>query len=82
MPTRPNSEPDVADLPPSTVAKTLLLAEMAAQGVRPVDLAERLGMSKQAINRVMDLRHPTKIDAINEALTVLGKRLVISVTDL
>ena len=82
MPTRPTNEPDVKDLPPSTVAKMLLLAEMAAQGVRPVDLAQRLGTTKQVINRVVDLRHPTKIDAINEALAVLGKRLAISVTDL
>jgi antitoxin HicB len=67
---------------PSVVAKTLLLNEMDAQRVRPVDLANRLGTTKQVVNRLLDLRHATKIDAIEEALATLGKRLSITLTDL
>ncbi|HEY3620041.1 MAG TPA: hypothetical protein VGK96_24800 [Candidatus Sulfotelmatobacter sp.] len=70
------------DLLPSTIAKNLLLEVMAEQRVRAVDLAERLGTTRQVVNRLIDIRHPTKIDAIEEALAVLGKRLVISLADL
>ncbi|MEM5297634.1 hypothetical protein VSR82_25280 [Burkholderia sp. JPY481] len=74
-------ETPVDETLPSTVAKALLLAEMNAQGVRPIDLAERLGATRQGVNRLLDLRHPTKIDAIDEALRLLGKRLVLTLAD-
>ncbi|MGF6957981.1 hypothetical protein [Paraburkholderia youngii] len=68
--------------PISEQAKQLLIDTMTAQGVRPVDLAARLGMSRQAVNRLIDLSHPTKIDAISDALAVLGKRLRIDIIDI
>lgn len=34
----------------------------------------------QEINCLTDLRHPTKIDAIAQALRAMGKRLEMSVT--
>ncbi|WP_429297013.1 hypothetical protein [Paraburkholderia atlantica] len=68
-------------MPASVAAKALLLAEMTAQGVRPVELAERLGTTKQLVNRLLDRRHVTKIDAIDDALRALGKRLVLTVGD-
>lgn len=66
-------------LPPSVAAKVLLLNEMLAQDVRPIDLAERLGTTKQEVNRLIDLEHTTKIDRIGEALAVLGKHLDVVV---
>ncbi|SMG09130.1 type II toxin-antitoxin system HicB family antitoxin [Paraburkholderia susongensis] len=62
-------------LPPSAVAKLLLLNEMIEQRVRPIDLAERLGTTKQQVTRLLDLHHTTKIDAVGDALAALGKRL-------
>ena len=63
------------ELPPSVVAKVLLLNTMLADKVRPVDLARRLGVTKQEVNRLLDLRHATKIDAVAHALRALGKNL-------
>lgn len=77
------SEPKRGDvligLPASVAAKVLLLNEMAAGNVGPSELARRLGTTPQTVNRIVDLKHPTKIDTIGEALAVLGKRLVLAV---
>ena len=67
------------DLPPSIGAKVLLLNEMILQGTRPADLARRMNVRPQEVNRLTDLRHPTKIDTVAQALKVLGKRLELSV---
>lgn len=65
--------------PASAEAKILLLKELAAQKVRPADLARLLSMKPQEVNRMLNLSHATKIDQIEEALAALGKRLVLSV---
>ena len=66
-------------LPASMSAKVLLLNEMRAQNVRPADLARLLGTSPQAVNRLTNLRRPTKIDGLVEAFRALGKRLELRV---
>ena len=65
----------LAAISASLAAKVLLLNEMLAQGVRPAELARRLGTSPQVVNRLIDLRHTTRIDGIDAALHVLGKSL-------
>lgn len=69
------------DLPPSIGAKVLLLNEMLAQGTRNADLARRMNVRPQEVNRLTDLKHPTKIDTIAVALKALGKRLELSLAD-
>jgi antitoxin HicB len=77
MPSKPKRGQTVVELSPSVAAKVLLLNEMLRQKVRPIDLARRLGTTKQEVNRLTNLRHPTKIDRIDEALRTLGKRLYV-----
>jgi antitoxin HicB len=77
MPSKPKRGQAVVELSPSVAAKVLLLNEMLRQKVRPIDLARRLGTTKQEINRLTNLRHPTKIDRIDVALRALGKRLYV-----
>jgi antitoxin HicB len=67
----------VIELPASYAAKILLLNEMAAQKVRPAELARRLKVTPQEVNRLIDWRHTSKIDGIAQALKVLGKTLDI-----
>jgi antitoxin HicB len=67
----------VVELPVSVAAKVLLLNEMLRQKVRPIELARRIGVTKQEVNRLTDLKHATKIDRIDAALRALGKRLVL-----
>jgi antitoxin HicB len=64
-------------LPASVSAKVLLLNEMAAQDMRPAELARRLGVKPQEVTRLLDLAHTTKIDAIEEAMHALGRELEV-----
>ena len=77
LPSKAKRGQAVVELPPSVAAKVLLLNEMLRQKVRPVELARRIGTTKQEINRLTNLRHPTKIDRIDAALRALGKRLFL-----
>jgi antitoxin HicB len=65
------------ELPPSLSAKILLLNEMIRQQIRPAELARRLGTTPQAVNRLTNLRHASKIDSIAGAMKALGKTLEI-----
>jgi antitoxin HicB len=64
-------------LPASVSAKVLLLNEMINQKVGPSELARRVGATPQLMNRVLDLKHATKIDTIAEALIALGRNMDI-----
>jgi len=75
---RPRRGQPVVNLSPSVAAKVLLLNEMLRQKIRPSELARRIGTTKQEVNRLTDLRHPTKIDRIDAALQALGKRLYLN----
>jgi len=75
MPSAPKRGQQTVTLPASMSVKVLLLNEMIAQKVRPADLARLLGTTPQAVNRLTNLRHPTKIDGLVEAFQALGRKL-------
>lgn len=68
------------DLPPSITAKVLLLNEMIRQKVCNAELARRIGISPQEMQRIANLGHTTKIDTIDKALRALGCRMEIVMT--
>jgi antitoxin HicB len=78
-PSRPKRGQAVVELPPSVAAKVLLLNEMLRQGVRPAELARRIGTTPQEVNRLTNIRHTSRIDGIDAALRALGKRLLLDV---
>ena len=78
-PSAPKRGQRTVTLRASMSAKVLLLNEMLAQNVRPADLARLLGTTPQAVNRLTNLRHSTKIDGLVEAFNVLGKKLELRV---
>jgi antitoxin HicB len=77
IPSKPKRGQAIVELAPSVSAKVLLLNEMLRQKVRPVELARRMGATRQEVNRIMNLRHATKVDRIDVALRALGKRLYL-----
>jgi antitoxin HicB len=77
MPSAPKRGQRLVDLPASISAKVLLFNELVEQKVRPADLAKRLSIPRQHVNRLLDPRHATKIDNIAAALKALGKNLEI-----
>ena len=76
-PSKPKRGQHIVELPASVTAKVLLLNEMCSQKVRPSELARRLKMTRQEVNRLIDWRHKSKIDGIADALKVLGKTMEI-----
>lgn len=79
MPSRVKRGQVGVELPPSIAAKVLLLNTMLEQRVTAAELARRLHTSPQSVNRLVNLRHATKIDTIADALKVLGRRVELVV---
>jgi antitoxin HicB len=75
LPRKPKPGQDTIELPASLSAKVLLLNEMLVQGVTPAELARRLETTPQAVQRIVDLDHVTKIDTIAQAFRAMDRRL-------
>jgi len=69
----------VVTLPALVVSKLLLANEMIRQGIKKSELARRLDVHMPQVDRLLDPRHSSKLDAIEAAFNKLGKRLEISI---
>ena len=70
-----------ATLPPLTVAKVGLYQAMREAGIGKAELGRRLGWHGPQIDRLLDLRHRSQIEQIDQAVRAVGKVLVLSVRD-
>jgi antitoxin HicB len=68
-------------LPPLTSAKVKLYQEARARGVTKADFGRLLGWHGPQVDRLFDLRHPSKFEQIDRALRTIGKCLVVIVED-
>jgi antitoxin HicB len=68
-------------LPALEEAKIRLYEAMRQAGIRKADLARRMGWQKNQVDRLLDLRHRSRLDHIEAALAKLHKRLVVHVED-
>lgn len=59
--------------------KVLLLNEMLSQGVKKAEMARRLDVHMPQVDRLLDFRHPSKIDFVEKAFSKLGKSVSLSV---
>jgi len=66
-------------LPTLAEAKISLYREMLAVDMRKAELARRLGWHKPQVDRLLDLRHDSRLDQIERAFAVLGKRVRIAI---
>lgn len=71
----------VVHLPAVTVAKIVLWNELVARGMRKADLTRLLGVNPTQVDRLLDFLHASKMDALEDALAALGKRLVLQVAE-
>lgn len=71
---------DCAVLPALTAAKLSLYWAMREDGVGKAALARRLGWHLPQIDRLLDLNHASKLDAVEAALAALGRGLEIKIT--
>lgn len=61
------------------MAKTALYDAMREQAVGRAELARRLRWHLAQVNRVLDLRHASKMEQVETALAALGLRLIVDV---
>jgi antitoxin HicB len=66
-------------LPALAEAKISLYREILAVDMRKAELARRLGWHKPQVDRLLDLRHDSRLDQIERAFAVLGKRVRIAI---
>jgi antitoxin HicB len=64
-------------LPSHLAAKVAVYRAWRQSGIRKTELARRMGRSETEVRRILDPRHGTKIDQLDEAAHALGGRLVI-----
>ncbi len=66
-------------LPALIEAKLGLWVRMGELGLSKADLAIKLGIDHKAVRRLLKFDHNSRIEAIEAALAVLGKRLSVRV---
>ena len=77
LPSPSRGWPTVA-LPALTAAKLEAYRAMRAAGLNKKQLAERLGWQPSQVPRLFGGRHASRLDQIEAALKVLGRRLVVT----
>lgn len=60
-------------------AKAAFYLALKESGVKPAELARRMGAQPSLVTRLLDPAHATKPDLFDAAFAALGKRLVVSV---
>ncbi len=70
---------DGVSLPALSVAKIGLYEAMRAEGIGKAVLARRLGVALPQIDRMLDLRHHSRMDAMERALAAMGRSLSVAV---
>ncbi len=66
-------------LPALSSAKIELFWAMVADGVGKAALAKRLGVASPRVDRLLDLKHSSRLDAIERAFSALGGSITIIV---
>ena len=60
-----------------TAVKVLLYRQMRSQGLRKADLARALAWKAPQVDRLLDIRHASRLDSIDAAFAALGGRLSV-----
>ncbi len=66
-------------LPAVTAAKVALYQAMMEEGIRKSALAREMGVHMPQVDRLLDLRHASRMDQLERALECVGKRLTVGV---
>ena len=75
----PSKRPSFVELPALTEAKILLYRTMRSAGIGKAELARRLGWHLPQVDRLLDLRHASRLDQIEQAFRILGRQLTIQI---
>lgn len=72
----------VVSLTKSAEAKILLHNEMVKGHISRAEFARRAGMRLPDVTRLLNIKHQTKLDTIDNALRVVGKQIKLSIVSI
>jgi antitoxin HicB len=78
-PSKPMADEALVPLSALGMAKTALYGAMCEQGVGRAELARRMRWHLPQVQRLLDLRHASRMEQVEAALAALGLRLVVDV---
>jgi len=78
---RAGAKAPFATLPALTEAKLALYTAMLAAKVGKAELARRLNCHLPQIDRLLDLRHASRLDQLEAAFRALGKQLSVQIQE-
>ena len=64
-------------LPARTALKAAVYLGMAARRMTNTALAKAMHINEKEVRRMLDIKHPTKVEKLEEALAVLGRNVEI-----
>lgn len=80
-PSAPKAGQPLIAVPAQTAAKAAVYLAMKEARLKKTELADALGVDEKEARRILDPRHKTKIENLERALHVLGKRFIVGVDD-
>ena len=80
-PSRIKSGEDFITLPLQTEMKIRLYESLQENGMKKAELARKMNLHRQEIDRLLDFKQSTSIGKIERAFAALGKQLKIEVAD-
>ena len=80
-PSKIRAKDDFVTLPLQTEMKVRLYESLQENGMKKAELARRMKLHRQEIDRLLDFKQSTSIGKIESAFAALGKQLKIEVAD-
>lgn len=68
----------MVSMPPSMALKAAVYLAVREAGISNSELARRMRLDEKEARRILDPHHPTKLPRIEEALSVLGRHVELS----
>ena len=79
LPSKKLKDEYLVRLPVRVSFKVALYNEMLAQDLKKADLARRLNWDQKQVDRLLSLKHSTKLESLEEAFHVMGREVDVVV---
>lgn len=76
--TKPSNTNATVSFTPVQSLKVFLVNAMIETGSRPIDIAQKLGIPRQGMTRILNPRYQTNLDTLDKAIEATGKHLRVS----
>ncbi len=80
-PSKIHAKDDFITLPLQTEMKIRVYESMRESGTKKADLARKMKLHRQEIERLLDFEHATSLNKLESAFAAMGKTLKIEVAD-